>query len=504
VVTRAGEVLADRYRLIDEIGRGGMSVVWRAHDEVLDRLVAVKLLAPVDDIRLRARLRDEARAAGRLNHPRIAQVYDYGEAGAGRPYIAMEFVDGEPLSRRLDDPPMPWSTAVSVGAQVADALRAAHRRGLVHRDIKPDNVMITPDGVKLIDFGISAVVGDAEADDGLIGTPAYIAPERIIDAPVGVAADMYSLGVLLYRMLGGRLPWDADARTAFLTAHLATSPDPLPPIEGLPPEIAEFCMACLDKQPRRRPTSADAARILGAAAGGAPPLGPRTLPEARPSEPVAGASVHRLRDTRLMTRPLPVHGPPGRRRWLVAAAALFLVAALLTVWRPWTGDGSRPATTGARCQVGFAVTRDSGSEFTALLTMTDAGPSDLAGWQAGFDFPGTQVVRPAGRVTVTPRSGKAYDATIVQHGSAVLVRPVSAAILRAGMPVTVPIRAAYDGGNPLPTVFTVNGTTCRAQVTGVTSAPTPTPTGGDDNNGHGRDNGGGNGRGNGNGGHGNN
>ena len=269
-----GRLIADRYQLIEQVGRGGTSVVWRAHDDVLDRPVAVKMLSHIDDEPLRRRLQREAQACGRFNHPRIAQVFDYGETGtagtAVTPYIVMELVDGEPLSQRLaDGAVLDWTVAASIAGQIAEALCAAHARGLAHRDIKPGNVMITRNGVKLVDFGICAAIGSPDADDNgnFLGTPAYVSPERIIDAPVGAAADIYALGLLLYRMLTGAQPWQASTSSELIAAHMWTEPAPLPPIEGLPPELAELCTACMDKQPHHRPSSAEVAQVLAQVAG---------------------------------------------------------------------------------------------------------------------------------------------------------------------------------------------------------------------------------------------
>jgi serine/threonine-protein kinase len=173
--------LAGRYRLLDRRGAGGMSEVWRAHDRVLDREVAVKVLDTdhVADPDLPQRIRIEARSAARLRHPNVVAVHDYGETEEGAPYVVMELVDGRSLATVLRDGALPWRPAVTICAQVAAALAAAHDRAIVHRDVKPRNVMVTPDGVKLVDFGISATVGEADGVGGeVFGTPAYLAPER--------------------------------------------------------------------------------------------------------------------------------------------------------------------------------------------------------------------------------------------------------------------------------------------------------------------------------------
>ena len=170
-------MLGGRYTLLDELGSGGMAVVWRARDEVLGRLVAVKLLAGryAGDAQSRARIRDEARAAATLSHPHIAQIYDYGEAldgGRLTPYVVMELVHGITLQQRVRTGLLEPRQIFRIGAQVAAALAAAHADGLVHRDIKPANVMVTQDGAKVVDFGLAATAGPAEPEDELLGTPA--------------------------------------------------------------------------------------------------------------------------------------------------------------------------------------------------------------------------------------------------------------------------------------------------------------------------------------------
>jgi serine/threonine protein kinase len=190
----AVKYLAGRYRLIERLGAGGMSVVWRAYDDVLGRPVAVKLLGPryATDPASRQRIRDEARAAARLNHPYITDVYDYGESASDHgtvPFVVMELVDGVPLDQRLRGEPLPWRFATEICAQVAAALAAVHARGLVHRDVKPANIMLTGSGAKVVDFGISAVAGDRSERPGQVfGTPAYLAPERLDGGPAHAAS----------------------------------------------------------------------------------------------------------------------------------------------------------------------------------------------------------------------------------------------------------------------------------------------------------------------------
>ncbi|NBE80546.1 serine/threonine-protein kinase [Micromonospora rubida] len=266
----AGRLLARRYRLIDQIGAGGMSVIWRARDEVLDRTVALKVLAPslAADARFRDMVREEARSAAQLVHPHVTAVHDYGETlapdGSITSFVVMELLAGEELEYRLTEGPLPWPDAVEIGAQVAEALAAAHRLGIVHRDITPANVMMTPVGTKVLDFGIATHIGapDEDEDGGTFGTPAYVAPERLDGAPTQPATDIYSLGVLLYEMLTGRVPYPADTWEQ-LGAALETGDAP-PPLEapGLPTEVARICLRCLSREPRDRPTAHHVALAL--------------------------------------------------------------------------------------------------------------------------------------------------------------------------------------------------------------------------------------------------
>ena len=267
-------MLGGRYRLLDRLGEGGMSVIWRARDEVLGRDVAVKVLSArfAADPSSRQRIRAEAQAVAKLSHPNVAGVFDYGEAdladGERVPYIVMELVAGSTLTELLEDEPMPLHWVLRVGAEVAAALAAAHAHDIVHRDVKPANVMVTAGGMaKVVDFGVAAVIGDLSENDAvLFGTPAYVAPERLQGGPVATGTDMYGLGVLMYRMLAGHMPWPAESTTQMLVAHLHLDPDPLPPLTGLPGDVIDVIAECLAKDPADRPTAADVAAILTAAA----------------------------------------------------------------------------------------------------------------------------------------------------------------------------------------------------------------------------------------------
>jgi serine/threonine-protein kinase len=261
--------------LIEQIGRGGMSEVWRAEDELLGRPVAVKALAaPITHQAPSTATWQEARSAARLTHPHVTQVYDYGEAtvagGAPVPYLVLELVDGLSLADRLSHGRLPWRDATRVAAQVAAGLAAAHRLGVVHRDIKPGNVMLTETGAKVLDFGIAALAGarpDAEAG-WLIGTPAYVAPERLRPGPADPAGDIYSLGALLYVSLTGRPPIPITTWGEASAAHQQASQLAPPEAPGLPAEVAALCLSCLSHDPADRPAAAEVAARLTAAGGG--------------------------------------------------------------------------------------------------------------------------------------------------------------------------------------------------------------------------------------------
>ncbi|MGW0502674.1 protein kinase domain-containing protein [Micromonospora sp. NPDC003241] len=265
-----GRLLATRYRLIDQIGAGGMSVIWRSHDEVLDRVVALKVLAPslAADARFRDMVREEARAAAALVHPHVTSVHDYGETvspdGSITSFVVMELLTGEELEFRLTEGPLPWPEAVEIGAQVADALAAAHRLGIVHRDVTTANVMMTHVGAKVLDFGIATRIGapDEDEDGATFGTPAYVAPERLDGAPTQPATDVYSLGVLLHEMLTGRVPYPADTWDELSLALAEGAPPTLDGVPGLPPMVAQVCLRCLSREPADRPTARQVATVL--------------------------------------------------------------------------------------------------------------------------------------------------------------------------------------------------------------------------------------------------
>ncbi|WP_327587406.1 serine/threonine protein kinase [Nonomuraea sp. NBC_00507] len=262
-----GEVLARRYLLLDPLAQGGMSVIWRAFDQSLHRMIALKVLTASlhTDCGERVSVRSEARAAARFIHPDTIEIYDYGECvtanGAVAAYVVMPLLDGTPLAERIEAGPLPWTEAAGIALRLARVLMAGHARGLVHRDVTAENVLLTADGPKLLDFGIAAWAGDPEDDRG---TPPYVAPERLLGAPTHPAVDVYALGVLLHTMLTGRTPYP---ETTWEEIEVARRTSPPPRVPGVPHAVASLGQRCLAHRPEERPTAADIVAELTSALG---------------------------------------------------------------------------------------------------------------------------------------------------------------------------------------------------------------------------------------------
>ncbi|MCK2214790.1 protein kinase [Actinomadura sp. ATCC 31491] len=299
-----GWLLAGRYRLQAELGRGGMGRVWRGRDELLDRPVAVKEVAldhrPQSEREaLLRRTMSEARLAGRLSHPNITTVYDVVEAD-GRPWIVLQLVPAPTLADVLaQDGPLPPATVAGIGLQILDALAAAHAAGVVHRDVKPANILLDDDRrhAVLTDFGLATSVerpvGVTEAGI-VVGTPAYIAPERARGGTPTPESDLWSLGVTLYTAVEGRSPFEQGAALATISAVLTADPEPFERAGALAPLIA----ALLSKDPAGRPSVAEARRrlrrVCAVAAGPGPAFGSGSASRTRvlevaPPEPVPAA-----------------------------------------------------------------------------------------------------------------------------------------------------------------------------------------------------------------------
>ena len=254
-----GKVYGSRYRLVSRIATGGMGEVWQAQDEVILRQVAIKILKQqyMGDPDFVERFRTEAKHAAMINHDGIANVYDYGEDD-GSAYLVMELVPGESLSSILErEKTLPEQQVISIMLQTALALDSAHREGLVHRDIKPGNLLITPDGeVKITDFGIARVANQASLTQTgqVMGTVQYLAPEQATGKPASASGDIYSLGIVAYEALAGKRPFKGDTQMAIAMAQINETPPPLP--EGIDPRLVKLVMDCMAKKPDQRPHTA--------------------------------------------------------------------------------------------------------------------------------------------------------------------------------------------------------------------------------------------------------
>ena len=275
----AGMTLGSRYTLTERIATGGMGDVWRATDSVLGREVAVKVMraSTAEDPTFAERFRDEARHSAGMSHQNIATVYDYGE-DEGVAYLVMELVEGEPLSQMIARGPMNPDQVRGIVGQAALALAAAHAAGVVHRDVKPANILITPDGrVKLTDFGIArAVDGASHTRTGeVLGTPQYLSPEQALGKGATGASDLYALGIITQEMLTGRKPFDSGSAVATALAQVNDPPPPLP--DGVPSDLRRIVDQSLAKDPADRPTSAAAvAAALGMSVTGLAQIPPAT------------------------------------------------------------------------------------------------------------------------------------------------------------------------------------------------------------------------------------
>jgi serine/threonine-protein kinase len=356
-------VLGDRYEIESMLGRGGMATVYRGRDRVLDRPVAIKVLAEKygGDQKFVTRFQREARAAAGLNHRSIVSVYDTGDTD-GEHYFVMELIQGETLADLLDrQRPLSSDHAARIAAGIAEALQAAHDQGLIHRDVKPGNVMLTPAGdVKVMDFGIArAASDDTLTQTGLIlGTASYLSPEQSRGDPVDHRSDIYSLGCVAYEMLAGNPPFSANTPLSVAYKHVHDRPRPPSRTNSsVPPEMETVVMRALAKDPDDRFPSADAFRqAITEAAGG------------EATEPLGGdTAVLPAADTETL-------GPPPRPRRsllpLAALAAALLVAGVLAI--AMTGREEPRRDRGDRPQQGAEITPTPLETTPALLGVADA------------------------------------------------------------------------------------------------------------------------------------
>ncbi len=362
-----GESIAGRYRLLEPLGRGAMSAVWLAHDDELERQVAVKMLAPSAD---RARFEREARAVAALSHPNICSLYDYGEAD-GRLYMVLEYLPNGSLEDRLRDGRRQTDAeSLRIATEIASGLAHAHDRGLVHRDLKPANVLFdAEERVKIADFGIARMGAAGELTEAgtVLGTASYISPEQAGGLPAGPPSDVYSFGVILYRMLTGAFPFVSGNAMELVRMH---RDDPPPVVTDLRPDVpvslASIVTASLAKDPAARPQ--DGGALLRAL----------TQQEDDATMVAGGAALPGTAAATQVLRPAPAR----RRDWpivpVAAVAALLLVAggALAIVL---TNSGSSGSNSGSQPPASLTlpnvpITPPTTAATTAAQTTTSAPP----------------------------------------------------------------------------------------------------------------------------------
>lgn len=345
-------LLADRYRLDKVIGSGGMGQVWQGWDELLGRAVAVKVLhETLHDEVTTGRFALEARTAAQLNDPHVVAVYDFG-TDQDRPYLVMELVDGRSLAEELESAVTPDAQrAADMAAQVAAGLASAHRHGVVHRDIKPGNLLLEDSGaVSIADFGIARFTRDSTAALGLtangqvMGTVAYLAPERALGRPATDATDVYALGCVLYQLLTGSVPFSGDLPSATLYQHVHTEPEPPHHRDpALPPALSQYVLRLLAKDPAERPTAEQAENWLRQWVLDPAPT-PRTTAPYAARYPVDTSSTPST-DARALRRPARLRS--GRRRILVTGTAVAALGAatvgILALSGPAADTGKPPA-----------------------------------------------------------------------------------------------------------------------------------------------------------------
>ena len=354
------QVVDTRYRAIELLGSGGMAEVYLAHDAVLDRDVALKVLSRryADDDEVIERFRSEARSAAALSHPNIVSIYDRGETEDGTYYIVMEYVAGGILSERiLRVGPFPTHTAAAVAIQVAEALEEAHRRGIVHRDVKPQNILVTESGdVKVADFGIARAASSATLTrTGIVlGSVHYMSPEQALGLPVGPRSDLYSLGAVLYEMLTGEPPYDAENPISIAMKHVDGY---LRPPQEVDPSISEgmnaITVRLLAKDPEERyPDAVSLVKDLDRVRQGLRPAVPTLRLMAETVTQTAGKG----RSTAFQetpTGPLSLSAPHRQKKWqrrmftLIVAAVLVAALALLDtmgsgLWQDLLGWSDEP------------------------------------------------------------------------------------------------------------------------------------------------------------------
>jgi serine/threonine-protein kinase len=448
-VLRSGDLLSDRYQLDERVATGGMGDVWRATDVLLGRSVAVKVLLPslLSDPSFLTRFRAEARMMAALHHPGIVQVYDCGDDrladGSQADYLVMEFVAGEPLSRRIEAAGrLSVEETLAVLTQAAEALHAAHSSGIVHRDVKPSNLLVQPDGtVVLVDFGVARSTGvtSVTSTNGIPGTALYMAPEQAMGRPVSPATDIYALGAVAYCCLAGRPPFTGENALDVAVRQVHDEPPALP--ADIPAPVVTLVGQALAKNPADRyPSAAAFAAAARAVTGSDAAATALIAPAGVAAVPAAGGPR-----TMLGVPVVPAATPSrarGSRRRVVAGVGVAAVALLalggLTAMLGFGPDRGRPATPPAPATSPTAPQVAETSTPNGQDTTTVAAPSSPAG-------AGTSTATANPRRSVTPPATARPSPSTHQPTSAPTPPPTTPAPTTGG-----PGGPPPSGGTPTP------------------------------------------------------
>ena len=469
-----GVTFGGRYELDSRIAIGGMGEVWEATDHVIGRTVAIKILKDeyMGDPGFLERFRAEARHAALVNHEGIASVFDYGEE-AGSAFLVMELVPGEALSTILErDTSLSTDKTLDIVAQTSAALQAAHAAGLVHRDIKPGNLLITPDGrVKITDFGIARIADQVPltATGQVMGTVQYLSPEQASGHPASPATDIYSLGIVAYECLAGKRPFTGESQVAIAMAQINEQAPPLPATVAVP--VQNLVLAMIAKKPEDRPASAaSVARAATALRRGDVAAAAAAVP-AIAGGAVAGDAATTLLaagdDTSAATRLLPAAGEEGaeetaekkkkRSPWtwpLIALIALLLLVLIGTIWAMVANQGGDPEPSGSKTPSASATPTDTPTPTptTANVVAADYIGLDCNAASAALDALGLGANCVEGNAAPDPASeGKVYS--VNPQGNVPKDTIIDLTVYAGQVPMTQP------GAPTLPGTVTAGSTT---------------------------------------------
>lgn len=453
-----GTTIDGRYRVDSVLGEGGMGIVYLARHKVIDKKVAVKVLRAdmARDQEITERFLQEAKAASSIGNPHIIDISDFGQLPDGSTYFVMEWLDGHPLSKALETTrPMPVTRLINIARQIADGLAAAHQRGIVHRDLKPDNIFLIrrgtePDFIKILDFGIAKVSsGTAKLTRAgtVFGTPHYMSPEQAAGAPVDQRTDLYALGVILYEMASGQVPFDADNFMGILTQHMYKAPVPiraLVPPQDVPPGLEAIILKALSKKAEHRyQTMEELSSDLEKMTRG---LIPDAVPEMMARSGGFNVPADFFKE-RGMAAPVPAmpRGVPERKPWGVYAGLAGVLAAVAIVIGIFAKSSSSTASS----------LGEHGADKSAALGSTPAAPAVTQVPLA----PAAAPVTPVADVKHVLFACDPMDAHVFQDGQDLGSPPLTIDV-PAGHPVTVEVRREGFKSKTL----TVDGTEKKMKI----------------------------------------